>query len=141
MMAFTDIYENDTVQIGALDNHWAGSIDHVAVYNHSMNDNEIAARYRTGTITQAYREDFEPVLQYVNTDTGLEATDPELSVYVNGNTSSRTGFISTSISEEGTDMPFGRVSVTTKSMTGIDYRTDYEILSGADFISVSVDED
>lgn len=137
---------NDTdgnLAIGGLpcDQHWTGDIDHVAVYNHSMGPEEVSARYRTGTITQAYRQDFEPVVRYTNTDTGIEAADPELSAYVNANTSSRTGFISTSINEEGRDMAVGTVSVTTKSMTGIDYRTDYEVLSGADFLSVSVDED
>lgn len=120
---------------------WVGAIDHVAVYNHTMTPAEVDARYRTGTVMQAYREDLEPVMRYTNTDTGIDAADPEMAAHINANTSSRTGFVSTSVNDVDTNMPTGTVSTHTKSMTGIDYRTDFEVLSGADFLSVSVDED
>lgn len=140
-LPFTDLYESNTFQIGAVDNYWAGDIDHVAVYNHSMNDAEVQARYRTGTVRLAYREDFDPLLRYENTDSGMTVGDPVLSSYVNGNRSSRTGFVTTVPVELGDDLSRGTVSVLMKSMTGIDYRTDISALSGSDFLSVSVQED
>lgn len=114
-----------------------GSIDEVRIYNDSLVQREV--RYLTG---QRGR------LDYINTSQLLthyrnhridENPNMDLGIDVDGidNTSFGTGF--TEAERLGDDLGQGRVTAEVNSAHGFTYQINFDLLSGADFLKVSVD--
>jgi len=112
----------------------------MALYNKSMDENEVVSRYQTNNFLNSFISTEDVLLSYNNTDSGAIVRDPEINAYVNGNPRSMNGFGYTTATEIGQHLPSGNVQVHMNSITGISYSLEFQLLSGSDFFSVFLDE-
>ena len=137
--------QEEGLTLGTADNSpgnyvFDGRIDEVALYNKSMDENEVVSRYQTNNFLNSFISTEDVLLSYNNTDSGAIVRDPEINAYVNGNPRSMNGFGYTTATEIGQHLPTGNVQVNMDSITGISYSLEFQLLSGSDFFSVFLDE-
>ncbi|MDY6766441.1 MAG: LamG domain-containing protein [Candidatus Nanohaloarchaea archaeon] len=116
-----------------------GTVDDVRVWNRSLTGAEVEWLYLKEGDEQ-YVNMSEMVVRMKDRETG-EVLNGTVSTYINGSTTSAAGRGSTHAVATGDTLPRGRVAV---NMTGSGegaYNVTYELLSGADFLTVRTETD
>ncbi|MDY6771178.1 MAG: LamG domain-containing protein [Candidatus Nanohaloarchaea archaeon] len=118
-----------------------GAIDEAAVYSYPMSDKELKARYRTLIYDQSFFRTDNLLVRHQNTDSDTTLTDPSISARINSRTTSAYGFGYTSVERTGLGLPTGSVTAHLRPISVVDYTMSFNVVSGADFIEVTVTPD
>ncbi|MDY6761976.1 MAG: LamG domain-containing protein [Candidatus Nanohaloarchaea archaeon] len=118
--------------------NWKDEIDSVRVYNRSLTGQEVEW-LALAEADLDYINTSELLVHYKNTKMGTDL-DPTVEVKVNEKNATEVGTGYTTAERLGPNLGRGRVTATVNSDYGLDYDAHFDLLSGADFLKVEVND-
>ncbi|MCJ7450498.1 MAG: LamG domain-containing protein [Candidatus Nanohaloarchaeota archaeon QJJ-9] len=119
--------------------YFDGKIDEVAIYDYAMSQEEINARYKSNIFKKSFFRTDNLLVSYNNTDTGVKLGNPEIRATINSEKSSSYGFGYTEAETLGRNLPEGKIDAKVKSLAGIEYTLNINLVSGSDFLDIELD--